>query len=131
MYHSTNISGVNVFRQILTQALRKHWVPFLIEGIVLVMLGVLAIVVPLVTAVAGASLYGWLILFSGVAGLVTTLLARNTPGFLWSLVWSVVGVVVGVTLLTGTVPEDVSLSLMLVAFFAFKGAAWSFLCPGP
>jgi hypothetical protein len=48
-----NIGGVDVFRPVLTQALRGRWVPFLIEGIVLVMLGVLAILIPVVTAVAG------------------------------------------------------------------------------
>jgi uncharacterized membrane protein HdeD (DUF308 family) len=123
---TTNISGVDVFRQVLTQALRKHWMPFLVEGIVLVMLGVLAILVPVITPVAGATLNGWLILISGVAGMITTVMTRNTPGFLWSLATAVLGVVAGTILLSGPILEDVSLTLVLVVFFTIEGVAWSF-----
>ena len=122
---ATNISGIDVFRQVLTQALRKHWVPFLIEGIVLVMLGVLAILIPVITAVAPVILNGWLILISGFMGLITTAMTRNT-GFLWSLASAVLGVVVGIILLSGPVLEDVSLTLVLVVFFTVEGVAWSF-----
>ena len=120
-----NISNVDVFRQVLTQALRKHWVPFLIEGIVLITLGLLAILAPMVTTVAGVILYGWLILLSGVVGLVTTFMTRNTPGFWWSLVSAVLGVVVGIILLGGPIVEDVSLTLVLIVFFTIEGVAWS------
>ena len=123
---ATNISGVDVFRQVLTQALRKRWMPFLIEGIVLVMLGVLAILIPLVTAAGGVVLNGWLILISGFVGLIATAMTRNTPGLLWSLASAVLGVVVGIILLSGPVLEDVSLTLVLVVYFTIEGVAWSF-----
>ena len=38
-----NTSGIDLFRQVLMQALREHWVMFLIKGIVLILLGLLAI----------------------------------------------------------------------------------------
>jgi uncharacterized membrane protein HdeD (DUF308 family) len=90
------------------------------------MLGVLAILIPLVTAVAGVALNGWLILISGFVGLIATAMTRNTPGFLWSLVSAVLGVVVGIILLSGPVLEDVSLTLVLAVFFTIEGVAWSF-----
>ncbi len=79
---ATDIGGTDLFRQVLTQALREHWALYLIEGIVLVMLGVLAILVPMIATIAVASLIRWLILISGVVGLVTTFMARNAPALL-------------------------------------------------
>ena len=127
---ATNIGGIDLFRQVLTQALREHWVLFLIEGIVLIMLGVLAILVPVIATIAVAILNGWLILISGVVGLVTTFMARNAPGFWWSLASAVLGVVVGIILLGGPILEDVSLTLVLVVFFTIEGVAWSYVCAG-
>ncbi len=122
---ATNTGGIDLFRQGLTQALRELWVVFLIEGIVLVMLGVLAILVPMIATIAGTVLNGWLILISGVVGLVTTFMTRNAPGFWWSLVSAVLGVVVGIILLGGPILEDIPLTLVLVVFFNIEGVAWS------
>jgi uncharacterized membrane protein HdeD (DUF308 family) len=121
---ATNIGGVDVFRQVLTQALREHWLPFLIEGVVLVVLGVLAILVPMVATVATVTLIGWLILISGIVGLAATVMARHTTGFWWSLVSGVLGVVVGIALLGGPTLVDVSFTLVLVVFFTVEGGAW-------
>src|ERR1700704_5856447 len=51
--------------------LHSHWRLFLIEGIVLLVLGVLAIIVPPIATIAVEVLVGWLLLMSGiVAGIV-------------------------------------------------------------
>ena len=120
-----NSSGIDLFRQVLTQALREHWVLFLIEGIVLTLLGVLAILVPTITTIAIATLIGWLMLISGVVGLITTVMARNVPGFWWSLLSAVIGIATGILLLGGPILEDVSFTLLLVVFLNLEGLAWS------
>jgi uncharacterized membrane protein HdeD (DUF308 family) len=122
---ATNTDSLDLFRQVLTQAFREHWVAFLIEGIVLVMLGVLAILVPMIATTSVAILIGWLILISGVVGLVTTLVARDAPGFWWSVVSAIVSVVAGIMLLRGPILEEVSLTLLLVVLFTIEGATWS------
>jgi uncharacterized membrane protein HdeD (DUF308 family) len=45
-------SDIHLFRQVLTEALREHWGLFLIEGIVLAMLGALAILAPMIAVTA-------------------------------------------------------------------------------
>ncbi len=122
---ATNTGGIDLFRQGLTQAHREHWVLFLIEGIVLVMLGMLAILVPIIATIPVAIFNGWLILISGIVGLVATFLARNASGFWWSLVSAVLGVVVGIILLGGPILKDVPFTLVLVVFFNIEGLAWS------
>ena len=54
----------------LAQSVREHWVLFLIEGIVLVVLGLLAIVIPPIATIAVTIFLGWLFLISGMVGLV-------------------------------------------------------------
>jgi uncharacterized membrane protein HdeD (DUF308 family) len=122
---ATNTGGIDLFRQVLTQALREHWVLFLIEGTVLVLLGVLTILVPMIATIAVATLIGWVILVAGVVGMVTTFLAHDAPGFWWSLLSAVMGVAAGLLLLGGPVLEDVSFTLVLVVFFNLEGLAWS------
>src|SRR5258707_3866918 len=67
-------------------AVREHWKAFLIEGILLVILGLAAMIVPPLASLAVTIFLGWMFLISGVAGLVLTFWARQMPGFWWSLI---------------------------------------------
>ena len=67
----TTPGSMSEFQSRLSQAMREHWKLFLIEGIILVILGVLAIVLPPIATLAVTIIVGWLFLFSGVAGLIT------------------------------------------------------------
>jgi uncharacterized membrane protein HdeD (DUF308 family) len=59
-------------RDATARAIRSHWKFFLIEGVILVVLGLLAVAVPTVAGLAVTILFGWLFLISGVIGLFTT-----------------------------------------------------------
>jgi uncharacterized membrane protein HdeD (DUF308 family) len=80
----------------LGAAVRGHWVLFLTEGMVLVILGILALLAPVIASVAATVFFGWLLLVSGIVGLVTTFRARHAPGFWWSLVSALIGIVAGI-----------------------------------
>lgn len=101
--------------------LRAHWVAYLIEGIVLAILGAAAIFAPTLATVAVAIFLGWLFLISGVLGLVTTFWMRQAPGFWWSLLSAILGIVVGVVLIGWPVSGAISLTLVLTAFFILEG----------
>src|SRR5215813_8230976 len=103
------------------QSLREHWVIFLIEGIVFIALGVLAILVPQIASLAVTVFLGWLFLFSGVMGLISTFWARQAPGFWWSLLSAVLAIAVGVMLLWSPVAGVLSLTYLLIAFFVIEG----------
>ncbi len=102
-------------------SIREHWLLFLIEGIVLVILGLVAIVVPPIATLAVAVLVGWLFLISGIVGLVTTFMARQAPGFWWSLLSAVLGIAVGIVLLWSPLRAMVTLTLLLIVFFTIEG----------
>ena len=110
-------------RDLVARTVREHWKLFLVEGIILVVLGLLAVAVPLVAGLAVTILFGWLFLISGVVGLVTTFSMRHAPGFWWSLVSAVLAIVVGAWLLIQPQFGLVSLTYLLIAFFIVEGIA--------
>ncbi len=116
-------SDVKSLRLALATSLQTNWKLFLIEGIVLVILGVAAIVLPQIATLTVAFVIGWLLLFSGIAGLFTTVSMRPMPGFWWSLLSAAIGIAAGLVLLFSPETGAVSLTIVLVAFFFIEGVA--------
>jgi uncharacterized membrane protein HdeD (DUF308 family) len=108
-------------RDAFAGALRRHWGLFLFEGIVLVILGVLAVLAPVIASVAATIFFGWILLFSGIVGLVTTFRARQAPGFWWSLLSGILGIVAGGLLLFRPLLGTFSLTAVLIAFLFVEG----------
>jgi uncharacterized membrane protein HdeD (DUF308 family) len=105
----------------ITNSLHAHWKFFLIEGIVLIILGLIAVCVPPLATVTVEILIGWLILLSGVLGLVMTFQTRGSPGFGWSLLSAIVAILVGIVLLIWPLSGVFSLTVMLTVFLALEG----------
>jgi uncharacterized membrane protein HdeD (DUF308 family) len=110
-------------RSTVTASMQEHWVLFLVEGIILVILGLAAIIVPPLATLAVAIFIGWLFLISGIVGLVTTFWMRHAPGFWWSLLSAVLGIVAGIVLIGSPVSGAISLTLVLIVFFIIEGVA--------
>jgi uncharacterized membrane protein HdeD (DUF308 family) len=105
----------------LTASLRSHWKLFLIEGIVLVILGLAAVMLPLVATLAIAILVGWVFLLSGIIGLAATFRMRHAPGFWWSLLSGIIGIAAGIVLLRWPLSGALSLTLVLTIFLVLEG----------
>jgi len=112
----------NEARAAVARAVREHATFFLIEGIVLLVLGILAILLPPFATLAVTIIFGWIFLVSGMVGFVTTMGARGAPGFWWSLVSALLATAAGLVLLVQPAGGALSLTLLLVAFFAVEGA---------
>jgi uncharacterized membrane protein HdeD (DUF308 family) len=102
-------------------ALREHWLAYLIEGILLMVLGAAAIAVPSWATLTVTIFLGWLFLVSGIIGLITTFWLKRAPGFWWSLLSAVLAVVVGALLIGWPVSGALSLTLALLIYFAAEG----------
>ena len=118
---STNQPDVQNVQRAVAKALHAHWKLYLAEGIALVVLGFVAVIVPPIATLAVTVVLGWLFLFSGVMGLVTTFMMRNAPGFWWALISAALGVLVGAMLLAQPAQGAVTLTYVLVAFFIIEG----------
>jgi uncharacterized membrane protein HdeD (DUF308 family) len=104
-------------------SLHEHWVLFLVEGIVLVVLGLIAIMVPPIATLAVEILFGWLFLISGIVGLITTFWMRQAPGFWWALLSAALGIAAGLVLLAQPLSGVLTLTLILIVFFTIEGVA--------
>jgi len=107
----------------LAGAIHQHWGLFLAEGIILVILGVIAIAVPPIATLAFTIIIGWVFLASGIMGLITTFWARGAPGFWWSLISAIIAIAAGVVLLLYPISGTLSLTFVLIAFFVVEGIA--------
>jgi uncharacterized membrane protein HdeD (DUF308 family) len=119
----------------VTKLMRDHWLVFVLEGVALILLGVVAIVVPSISSSEVTVVLGWVFLVSGAIGLATTYWARQAPGFWWSLVSALLAILVGVVLIVNK-PQNLygglmgwpfgnvgQLRLILVLFFLVEGGA--------
>ena len=105
----------------MSAAVREHWKAFLIEGILLVILGLAAMILPPLASLAVTILLGWMFLISGIAGLALTFWARAMPGFWWSLFSAVLALVAGIVLLAQPVQGTVTLTIVVGAYFLAEG----------
>ena len=105
----------------LARTVRHHWVLFLSEGIALLVLGMLAIFLPALASLAATVLFGWILLLSGVIGLIATLRARHAPGLWWSLLSALLGIAAGALLLGWPLQGVLSLTAVLIAFLLIEG----------
>lgn len=103
------------------KSIHRHWILFLVEGLILLVLGAAAIVVPEIASLAATIFFGWLLVVGGIVGLVTTFAGRHAPGFGWSLFSAVVAIVAGGLLLWWPVGGMLSLTLVLAAFLTIDG----------
>jgi uncharacterized membrane protein HdeD (DUF308 family) len=118
---SINRPDIEQVQTAMVTSLHEHWRLFLIEGIILVVLGLAAIVIPPIATLAVELLFGWLFLISGIVGAITTFMMRQAPGFWWSLVSAILAIAVGVMLLLWPLSGVLTLTLVLVAFFIIEG----------
>ena len=118
---STNKSGIEQVQATISRSLHAHWMLFLVEGAILLILGLAAIMVPMAATVAMEIVVGWLILVSGIVGLVTTFYMRQAPGFWWSLFSALIGTAAGIVLLRWPLSGALSLTLILTVFLMFEG----------
>jgi uncharacterized membrane protein HdeD (DUF308 family) len=107
----------------MNAAVREHWKAFLFEGILLVVLGLAAMVLPPLASLAVTILLGWMFLISGVAGLALTFWARQMPGFWWSLISAALAVLAGIVLLAQPVQGTLTLTIVVGAYFLAEGVA--------
>ena len=103
------------------ETIRAHWRMYVFQGVVMIVLGVLAIAAPAFATITVDIYVGWLFLISGVLGLIAMFSARSVPGFLWTLVTALLSIVVGGVLLWKPVEGALSLTIVLTAFFIVEG----------
>ena len=117
----TRVQNPSDMQDALKDALKTNWKLFLFQGIVMVVLGILAVAWPAVATIAVDLYVGWLFLISGMVGLVAMFAVRDFPAFLWTLLTAALAMAAGVLLIWKPEQGAVSLTIVLTALFIAEG----------
>ncbi len=97
----------------------RHW--FMALGIISALLGLAALVSPLVAAMTLELLIGWILVISGVLGVVHGLRARRWRGYRLSMAPSLFALGIGAVLVLFPRSGILSLALLMAVFFLVSG----------
>ncbi len=104
----------------LTELVHAHWRRFMVQGVLMMVLGILAFALPVVTTLAIELLIGWLFVIGGVWCAVFLARSARMPGFGWSLAMAVVAIVLGAMLVTMPLAGIFTLTMLLIAYLVLE-----------
>lgn len=96
---------------------------FILEGVILTLLGVLALAIPLAAGIAAALVFGWLLILGGVASLVSLLRTRRHANAPWRFVSAIAAVTAGVLALLYPTVGAWTLALLAAVYFFITASA--------
>ncbi len=103
------------------RSLKEHWQLFLIQGILLIILGALAIAVPVIASVAVAAFVGWLLFFAGLFRAISLFRSPHAPGYWTSLSFSILTAILGLIIALFPLQGAITLTMVLTAYFIVHG----------
>ncbi|WP_374088493.1 HdeD family acid-resistance protein [Methylomicrobium lacus] len=116
-------SDIQRLRQEMLNYFQTHWKLFLLEGILFILLGLCAVLIPQFFTVAIVIFLGWIILFGGAVHIGRALVFSAMPGFAVWLFMGILQLVVGYLFITQPAAGVLTLTVLMALFFAFEGIA--------
>jgi uncharacterized membrane protein HdeD (DUF308 family) len=111
--------------ELLSAALRetvtRYSLWYLIEGLLLIVAGVLAVAFSAISSVAVVVVLGWLLIASGLVQAISLIGAARVPHFWLQLVSVVLSVLVGLLVLRDPAQALLTISLLLIVYFMIEG----------
>jgi uncharacterized membrane protein HdeD (DUF308 family) len=114
-------AAAEAFREAIRETVKRYALWYLIEGVLLVVAGALAIIYPAITSVAVVVLLGWLLIISGVLQGLSLIGARYVPYFWLQLISVILAVLVGLLFLRDPAQGMLTIALLLIVFFMIEG----------
>ena len=108
-------------RDVMRDTVRRYSLWYLIQGILMVVIGILALIYPWIASVAIVRLLGWFLIISGVLQAIGLIGAREVPYFWLELISAVLAIVIGLLLLRHTDAGLLFFSVLFVVYFMIEG----------
>lgn len=113
MEHAIQLTGAN--------ELRQSWGWYLVFGIVLIVLGMIAIGSSFLMTVASVFFFGWLLIVGGVMEVVHAFWHKRWAGFFLDLLTGILYIVAGWMMVTNPAESALLLTLIIAMFLVFEG----------
>lgn len=99
----------------------QHRIAFIIESILLIILGLIAIVLPFYATVSFELFIGWILVIGGIVQLYKSIKSIKQPGGAISLIGAIIYIIAGVLMLMYPLSGMITLTLLLGVFFLLEG----------
>src|SRR5262245_36000083 len=116
-------AAAQALHEAMRETVRRYSTWYLIQGVLMVIAGIVALLYPFVSSVALVLLLGWILIISGIVQGISLIGAQNVPSFWLQLVSAVLSIIVGVLFLRRPGEAVVTLALLLIVFFMVEGFA--------
>ena len=116
-------AAAQALRGATREVVRRYSTWYLIQGVLMVLAGIVALIYPFVSTVALVVVLGWLLILSGIVQGISLIGTQNVPNFWLQLVSVVLSIIVGVLFLRRPGEAVVTLTLLLIVFFMVEGFA--------
>ena len=110
-------NAAQVMREAMRETVKRHSLWYLVQGGVMIVAGILALIYPIASSFAVVFLFGWLLIISGIVQGISLFDARSVPHFWLQLISVVLSVIVGVLLIRHRAEGMLALTLLLVVYF--------------
>ena len=101
--------------------LRKNWGWFVVLGILLILVGCIALSATAITTFASVFFFGCLLFATGIMEAMSIFFVRNWNGYFLHLLMGILDVVVGLAIVAHPAEAAVTLTLIIAAFFVVGG----------
>src|ERR1700721_4671014 len=108
------------------EGLRHRWGWFLVLGIVMLILGTIALIIAPAATVGTVLVLGWLIVFSGVVEAIHAFRMRKWGGIFLHLMAGILGIFIGLMIVTHPVAGALGWTLLFASFFTVIGISGGF-----
>lgn len=106
----------------IMESIRKNPSIYLIEGILLIILGTIAIVLPITSTIALTLILGWVLIIGGIYRFFRSIKLKSSLNHFWlSLSSGIVATIVGILLLGNIVKGIYLLTILLAIYFLVDG----------
>jgi uncharacterized membrane protein HdeD (DUF308 family) len=116
-------AAAQALREATRETVRRYSSWYLIQGALMFIAGIVALVYPIVSSAALVLFLGWILIVSGIFQGISLIGAQNVPYFWLQLVSAVLSIIVGVLFLRRPGEAVVTLALLLIVFFMVEGFA--------
>ncbi|MGO8842766.1 MAG: HdeD family acid-resistance protein [Methyloceanibacter sp.] len=110
-------------REAVHETIKRHSLWYLLQGVLMVLVGILALLFPLVASVAIVLILGWTLIASGVLQGFGLIGAGKVPHFWLELISVVLSLIVGWLLLRNPGGGLLIMTLLLIVYFMVEGVS--------
>ena len=114
-------AAASAMREAMRETVRRYSLWYLLQGILMVVMGLLALIYPWIASVAIIRLLGWFLIISGILQAIGLIGAREVPYFWLELISAVLAIVIGLLLLRHTNAGLLFFSVLFIVYFMVEG----------